>query len=332
MLEINEKTKIFMACPANVKTGGPELAHQLVNTLYNMGIEAYMLYIGAKKNIDPVNDEYKKYNNKYVTELSSKDISKNNILIVPEIYTYLIKKHYNNMQTAIWWMSVDNYIVELKCKGIKRKIKRILNISKGNHYKFEKDIKTYHLCQSYYAIDFLKTKGVDENDIFYLSDYLNDIYINMSEKDVKEKEDIVLYNPKKGYEYTKKIIDKCNDICFVPLQNMTSTQVREALLRAKVYIDFGNHPGKDRFPREAAMCGCCIITGKRGSAKYKEDVNIPEEFKFEDLEKNIEIVSNKIKNTLNNYDEESKKFYEYKKIILNEKDKFISDVRCIFKK
>ena len=26
------------------------------------------------------------------------------------------------------------------------------------------------------------------------------------------------------------------------------------------------------------MCGCCIITGKKGSAKFKKDVNIPDEF------------------------------------------------------
>lgn len=27
--------------------------------------------------------------------------------------------------------------------------------------------------------------------------------------------------------------------------------------KAKVYIDFGFHPGKDRIPREAVMCGAC---------------------------------------------------------------------------
>ena len=30
-------------------------------------------------------------------------------------------------------------------------------------------------------------------------------------------------------------------------ENLTTKQVKELLLKSKVYIDFGNHPGKDRY-------------------------------------------------------------------------------------
>ena len=53
------------------------------------------------------------------------------------------------------------------------------------------------------------------------------------------------------------------------------------MMESKVYIDFGNHLGKDRIPREVAS-GCCIITGKTGADKYKEDVYIGEKFKFDE--------------------------------------------------
>jgi len=43
----------------------------------------------------------------------------------------------------------------------------------------------------------------------------------------------------------------------------------------KLYVDFGKHPGKDRMPREAAVHGCCIITGRRGAAGNPFDIPIP---------------------------------------------------------
>ena len=51
---------------------------------------------------------------------------------------------------------------------------------------------------------------------------------------------------------------------------MTPEQVVDLMSESKVYIDFGNHPGKDRIPREAVINGCCVITGVRGSARFKE--------------------------------------------------------------
>ena len=56
-----------------------------------------------------------------------------------------------------------------------------------------------------YAIDFLKNKGIET--VYYLSDYLGqtffeqEVYFN-SEK----RENKVLYNPSKGFEFTQKLI------------------------------------------------------------------------------------------------------------------------------
>lgn len=79
---------------------------------------------------------------------------------------------------------------------------------------------------------------------------------------------------------------------------MTNEMVVETLQRVKFYIDFGNHPGKDRIPRGVAIWECCIITGKRGSAKYFEDVFISAEFKFDDIEINIPKIVSKINDGL----------------------------------
>ncbi|MGC8677911.1 MAG: hypothetical protein ACP5UF_06840 [Hydrogenobaculum sp.] len=45
MIEIFPETKIYIACPANFATGGPELLHQLGYHLINdLNIEAFMYY------------------------------------------------------------------------------------------------------------------------------------------------------------------------------------------------------------------------------------------------------------------------------------------------
>ena len=36
--------KIFVVCPANLVTGGPELLHQFVDSLNTQGADAYLLY------------------------------------------------------------------------------------------------------------------------------------------------------------------------------------------------------------------------------------------------------------------------------------------------
>jgi hypothetical protein len=167
--------------------------------------------------------------------------------------------------------------------------------------------------------------------LYYLSEYLNPVFLKI-QTDLSKKENIVAYNPKKGFAFTKKIISSAKDIKFVPLINMSREEVIKTLQRAKVYIDFGNHPGKDRIPREAAILGCCVITGKRGSAAYYEDVSIPDQYKFEDKEENITKIVDTIKDCFKNFEERYKDFEYYRQIIKNEPNKFIEDMNKIFVK
>jgi len=112
--------------------------------------------------------------------------------------------------------------------------------------------------------------------------------------------------------------------------NMTRKEVIETLQRAKVYMDFGNHPGKDRLPRESAILGCCVITGKRGSARYFEDVPIPEQYKFEDKEESIPTIVERIRDCLENFEERYKDFDYFRQVIREEPKKFLEDLKKIF--
>jgi len=359
-LKVYSNSKVYLIAPAGVATGGPEALHQLCYHLRNnLKIDAYMHYLPSNY-LNPVHPNYKNYNNPFVDKIKD---SSENILISPEIYSsVLLLKKYKKIRKVIWWLSVDNalfsYIysnnryrfpiitlMRIFNKITKKifKIHSFFDIDKvivnkcltNKHFmlKFFSgiDIKgiNLNLCQSYYAMNFLNKK-FSINNITYLSDYLNqEFFVETFYLD--KKIDIVAYNPKKGFSFTKKIIGYAPKIKFVPLINMTRQQVIRTLQKAKVYIDFGNHPGKDRLPREAAILGCCVITGKRGSAKYFEDVPIPEEYKFEDTKENINKIIQKIRFCFKNYKKAVEDFDYYRNIIKREKGKFLQDIKKIFK-
>ena len=141
-----------------------------------------------------------------------------------------------------------------------------------------------------------------------------------------------MYNPKKGIEYTKKLILYATHIKWVPLENLSREQMSEVLQSAKVYIDFGNHPGKDRIPREAAISGCCVITGKRGSAGFYEDVPIPNELKFNEEKKKKKNICDRITDVFDNYGYYYGILSNYRTIIKNEEAKFDRDLKEVFSK
>lgn len=326
-------SKVYVLCPAKLATGGPELLHQLSFKLIEIGIQAFMLYIPADAE-DPIHPYYKHYSIPIAREVEN---SAQNLLVIPEALPGMIyDKRFSQMQKVIWWLSVDNYFYALEVL-IKRhsykktfKLKNIFNYYKIPYLKWiSKKKKISHFVQSVYAKDFLQKHKI--KNISYLSDYLNKDFLNGTSNETDFiKQNIVLYNPKKGLDFTKQIIQNAPHIKFLPIENLSPAEVSQLLLTSKVYIDFGNHPGKDRFPREAAMMGCCILTNKKGAANFHEDVPISEEFKFIDNKENIAQIIKKIENCFEFYKVEAKKFENYRKIILNEQEQFTSDIKKLF--
>lgn len=334
-LEIFYDTKIYIVSPSNNKTGGTELLHQLCKSLNDNGANAFMCYYIEGKNaskLNPMPEAFKKYIHKFYF-IDDIDDNSHNIIVLPEV---CIGKHrkFKNIQKVAWWLSVDNYYAMLGRFNRLRKY-GFLSFCKHlliNDYIRNNDIFKFnlHLFQSRYAQEFLLQNNIDKKQMSRLSDYINDDYLVPFSKN--DREDVVVYNPKKGFDFTKKLISSCNNIDFVPLINMTNEQVAQILRKAKLYIDFGNHPGKDRIPREAAISGCCVITNRRGSAQYFEDVKISDKYKFVDTDNNINEIANAIRNCIKNYIFCIDEFVEYRKMIQNEKTVFENDVVDIFVK
>lgn len=315
-------SKIFIGCLALSHTGGLTLAHQLCFELRRIGYDAYMYYYFSlrQKRQYPVNEHYKKYHLPFVEKLEDKE---GNVIVAPETNVELLR-HVTHATKVIWWMSVDNYhLTQHTIKGT------LINLFGLRRFRIERP-EIYHLAQSYYAIDFLRQR-VDDSHIMYLSDYLDDGFLDsVLSHSTTQRANLVLYNPSKGFEYTHKIMRAAPDLQWFPLQGMTPLQMREVMGRAKVYIDFGHHPGKDRIPRETAISGCCVLTGLRGAARFHQDVPIPSKYKFEDTEENIPAIASMIRACVSDYEEHVHDFDEYRKMICQEHERFSKDVKVIF--
>ncbi|WP_411683436.1 hypothetical protein [Aeromonas caviae] len=314
--------KVYVCCPGGVVTGGPELLHQFVHELRDNGVDAHIVYMPFNKSFD-VPEQYKNYNVS-VADYNSTSFS-TAVVVLPEVNTGMANK-FEGAQIVIWWLSVDFYFSYSGNRPVKEFIYDKINLLLGRRLPILKLKKFSHYVQSEYAHQFLKGHHIESK---MLTDYIGHTHlngINFSE-DIPNRERIIAFNPKKGIPFTQKLINKNNDIKFVPLINMTPLEVRKLLLRAMIYIDFGNHPGKDRFPREAAMAGCCIITGIKGSAGNEYDVSIPSKYKLNE-EGDDAFVKFKmlVDDIFSDFTSNSVEFDDYRKKIKNEPSCFKKQV------
>lgn len=339
MLKLNESSKIYVHCPAGVVTGGAELLHQLVSTLNDNGLNAFIVYFGKPGHTLP--DDYRCYN---IRIADAVDDRPENIEVVYEGRMDLALET-RLTQKVLWWLSVDNFYncskkflapadmfgfsTRLGFKALFHRFMRLFGRTKGHKAVSLKKLRrldALNAYQSEYAQNFLQNHGFKA--VAALKDFINTDHIAPFDPAVKE--DIVLYNPKKGAAFTKKLMDAAPDLRWVALQGMSRDELIRVLRRAKVYIDFGNHPGKDRLPRECAMNGCCIITGMRGSAGFYEDVMLPSQYKFDERRCSVGDIVTTIRQALADYPRAIGDFAAYRNMISAEKSEFELQAARIF--
>ena len=330
-MKLYPDSKVYIFCPGNVQTGGPESLHQLASQLISFGVQAAMIY-GRLSDVTfdrdaPVHDAYKKYHVPYTTRLH--DDSKN-IIVTSEVSTVELYGA-KNVRKVIWWMSVDNYL-----QHIAQKFQPLMNHPLAaplpKFFTFcNADKNVEHWAQSEYARQFLELNGIPRNEIHMVSDYPNLFFLSRAAHvDLSAKKNFVAFNPKKGFEVTRHLISLAPDIDWRPIENMTTEQVQELLAAAKIYIDFGEHPGKDRLPREAALSGCVVITGRRGAAGNDVDYNIPAEFKFDERTTSPQAVIDKIHSVFENFSEAHAAQKSFRERELNARKNFAAQVSEVF--
>lgn len=191
-----------------------------------------------------------------------------------------------------------------------------------------------HLHQSEYARTFLEQHRLGPTAP--LGDYINEDYLGFdTTKSSLFRENFIAYNPAKGADRTAAILSELAamniDAVAMPIKGYSREGVRDLLSRSKVYIDFGNHPGKDRIPREAAAMGACVIVNRRGSAGNFQDVPLSDAYKVDDQSPGFaQDAATKIQAVLGNFEFHSQQFNAYRGIIAEERQQFVTQVQKLF--
>lgn len=335
--------KIYVAIPDSSPQGGVESLYQLVSGCREIGYEAYIYYFDSKKKVKEIPERMKvKYNLEMIETVEDKV---ENMIVFPEMYTYPLRK-FLHIKKCIWFLSLDYYlksdpIYKAKENLMKRKLPMFLMplvtiavaIKTSSSFRricIQKDKIFYYLYNCEYAYRYIKKVC----DYPYLAHYLcgpiDDIYFETSLNIKKEK--IVSYNPKKCTPYTNKLIELLSisrpDIVFIPIENMTTEEVRSLLMQSSVYMDLGSFPGPERIPREASMMRCNIITSTMGSAGDNDiDVPIKSEYKFELVDSNLDNIKDLIIDMVDNYNYYADFYDEYRKKVIEQKQRFLLDIK-----
>lgn len=168
-----------------------------------------------------------------------------------------MREKYRECKKVIIWMSVNYYLFSTP--------HQLLNYFPPN--------TICHLAQGQYAKEYLKFAQLTDKTIPF-PDCINDTYLSLKDTidlTAKHRENIISYNPKKSSRIFMQEIEsvvKDKGYTFLPLEGYTFEQLINIFTHSKLYIDIGFNPGNDRMPREAAMCGCGLLTSKLGGFKY----------------------------------------------------------------
>jgi hypothetical protein len=314
---------IYILCPAHLRTGGPEALHQLGHALVRLGHDARMVYIDGGLSIrldeggfavpdlpDAVHPDYLAYGVKRDWRVDDRP---GNAVVFPEVWSVLLP-WIRQARPYWWWLSVDNALPALEHMG---------------GLAFLRGSAAVHLCQSRYARDWLAGHGIAGQP---LSDHIAQGFHDLAAMAPQARVRRVLYSPK-GRDAVAALRRRAPELDWVELSGFSTAEMQALFHTSLLYVDLGHHPGKDRMPREAALLGCCVITGRRGSAGNAEDVPIPPRYKFgEDRLARPLLVLATIRNTMAWYDRRIADFAAYRRVIAGEREALAGQVELIFGK
>jgi hypothetical protein len=320
----------------SAKTGGPEALHQLGHRIARNGGAARMVYYDVPFSIEgnvfrggkgpfPLLEHFAQYEPQVLRESA---LGPDTLLVFPEP---LLKKAtayggQYSCQRALWWLSVDNALhanPELRNEDYARALFA--------------DVNLIHFYQSEYARTALMNNGARR--YLPLSDYTDPQFIQRSltpseNPPIQYRNNNVCFFPNKGRELALRFLT-CDtslrqQIEFVAIRDMTKAQVRDALFQARVYIDFGHHPGKDRVPREAAIAGAVVLLHAAGAANFFGDHPLPADYRFTQ----DDVVSGRLHKRLDDILDDPEAHFAaqrlYRQHILLEQERFDLEVRASF--
>jgi hypothetical protein len=309
---------VFVVCPAVAVTGGPELCHQLVHALNRIRPGSAAIVYEPFELPHLIPRPFRRYD---ALLARVEDIKPGSTVVLPEVYGRFLGR-FPGCRILFWWMSVNNF--HQAAAG-----------AAGAQIEAMRSTVHQHLYQSEYAHGFLACANL--GPVHRLGDKLADDYLAaLAKPPTTARSDLLVFNPAKGFARTEQIFYTLTKSLrqapqVIALKDKTRDEIRNILAQAKLYIDFGEHPGKDRLPREAAALGCCVLTNRRGAAANPVDVPIPEDCKINDRRHGWERrAAGKIHKLIDDYDRQRFRFDDYRQMIAAEPAQFDTDVAAVF--
>ena len=265
---------VLLGCPS-VISGGPEAIHQLAQIINNLGVRAEIIYGNTDFKIkngkltyepainDPMVEEYARYS---PIVARSVPLTERTLVIEPEMSARLLEM-FAPARVACWWLGTMPFA---KGRDLSDPTVRA---------KFFEQTDILHLAQTFRAHIYLRREGALR--ILDLVDY-TDPRFTAAKPLHPNHTFIVAYNPRKAGKLAKEFFSRHPDISSCPIIGMSKDQVRDALSRAMIYVEFGFNPGNDRTPREAACVGCIVLAKAAGGSAFFEDMPLDRSFKFEE--------------------------------------------------
>ena len=263
---------IYILTPHWIRTGGPEAQHQLSDALIEQGFDARLVYyvpgdisgvgeengrivpwLGIPKQFPdyaaPSFEEYARYR---INLVRSIDCSKPCVIVLSETLAHLTPLFPAHVTVLIWWLSVDNGFDALSKVNL-------------NHLR-KPNVK--HVAQSQYARRVVEALGLGFAGM--LSDYTVDLSEYAAPLPSSDRPKLAAFaTGRKVIADLDAIISEIAaldpEIECVKIENFSRPQMAELFARARVYVDLGNFPGKDRGPREAASMGCAPLVRADGA-------------------------------------------------------------------
>lgn len=280
--------KVIVVSP-RVVTGGPEALHQLVDELQRAGVEASILYWPLVEGAQTAVPEFAHYQ-AIVCSLSEHQLAnlrEDSVVVIPETLAD-ISNQFGRAKISLWWLSVDNFLHRLRPNRITSFLVALGWHEKQPFFSLFKFILrrklgyvSLHMTQSYYASSFVARLGFTP---FMLTDYVTlDTEISLKDRQISSLRESglnIVSNGSKGIRLRRLFERRYPEFNIEPLRGLTKEQINRKMENADVYIDFGNQPGRDRMPREAALKGCVVFVNARGAASNKLDFVMSENFRF----------------------------------------------------
>lgn len=299
---------IICLCPANVVTGGTESLHHLVDALNRCSESnnAKILYVGSRP-VQP--KQYAHYNCPFITEWPE---GFTGAVIFPEIWAnQVLDPKYSKCTVAVYWQGVDvyNWNVPMAERGL-----------------FLKRADVIHFAAMEYGMRYLRSMGLDP---IRVTDCVEEEFLKRSPV-TSVRGNTVLYNPTrvKMTQFQEEVMRRgeAAKIKFLPLEGYSKGELIHLFHNSKLYIDFGVFSGRERLPREAVACGCCILTSRNGSAGYFRDYPIPDTYKLSGEHEAVRM----IKHILYNYENCAPDFYVLRKMLMLERAKYQKQVERLY--